>query len=305
MKDLSQLKADFDVRSWLDNMGMGYYESGEKNVSDGWVGISCPFCGDDSSHLGIHCEDGNYFYCWVCGERGDIVTLIRALEEVGFHMAKERLRQHQTLFPVVRRREQERAYAQVLPEGFERVIEGEEPPLVRQWFRRRNFDLGICQEYGLGWVPCGEYQLRLIVPMRLDGAVVSFQAVDMTGRARVGYLDCPKGRAVVPNDRLLYGMEDVGSQVILVEGVTDRWRMGRDAKAILTKNWTMAQMTMLYRRAKGRRMKVLLDMDAMREGKRLANLLSELFPDVVFVGLDEAKDPDELTAEKVECICKY
>ena len=304
-KDLKRLKTDFDARSWLDDIGVAYREAGEENVGDGWIGIDCPFCGIGLGHLGIHCEEGNYFRCWNCLETGDIIALIRALEEVGFQQAKARLEQHQVLFPAPREERPKREYAKVLPENFEYIFEGEEPLLVKQWFRKRGFDLGICREYELGWVPHGEYQLRLIVPMRLDRAVVSFQAVDMTGQARIPYLDCPRDRALVPNDCLLYGIEDVGRQVILVEGVTDRWRMGRDAKAMLTKNWTYAQIILLHRRARGVRVKVLLDMDAMREGKRLANMLTELFPDVVFIGLDEAKDPDRLSAKEVERICKY
>ena len=305
MKDLNQLKTDFDARSWLDDIGVLYHESGEENVGDGWIGIDCPFCGIGLGHLGIHCEEGNYFKCWNCPEKGDIITLIQALEEIGFQSAKVVLERYQELFPAVREERPGKAYTDILPEGFERIVEGDEPPLVRQWFRQRGFDLGICREYQLGWVPCGEYQLRLIVLMRLDGKVVSFQAVDMTGRARVRYLDCPRDRAVIPNDRLLYGLDGVGSQVILVEGVTDKWRVGKDAAAMLTKNWTDAQIHLLYEKAKHKRVKVLLDMDAVREGRKLASKLSELFDDVVFVGLDEAKDPDQLTAEEVKRIIEY
>ncbi len=305
MNDLNQLKVDFDVRSYLDDIGIDYYESGDKNVSDGWIGIPCSFCGNDPSwHLGIHYEKGNYFKCWICDESGDIITLIQKLEGVGFGVAKAKLERYQGgIRP--EREKVSREYSSILPEGFERIVSGEEPLLVKQWFKRRRFDLSLCQEYRLGWASCGEYQLRLIVPVYLDARLVSFQAVDMTGQARVKYLDCPEDRAVIPNKYLLYGIDGVGEQVILEEGVTDKWRTGRDAVALFTKSWTAQQLALLYEKARNKRVKVALDMDAIRDGEKLAYRLCELFPDVVFVELDEAKDPDQLTAEEVKRMVDY
>lgn len=303
-KDLKQLKVDFDIRSYLDDIGIEYKEAGEKNVSEGRVGIECPFCDDPSWHLGIHYEAGNYFTCWRCDERGDIITLIRKLEDVSFGAARAKLGQYQGGTTRSKKKKEPRLYDEVLPEDFEYIVPGEEPPLVNQWFGRRRFDLSLCQEYRLGWLSYGEYQLRLIVPVYLDGKVVSFQAVDTTGNARVKYLDCPDDRATIPNKHLLYGIDDVGEQVILVEGVTDKWRVGRDAVALFGKSWSWQQLNLLYRKAKGKRMKVALDMDAVRDGEKLAKGLCALFTDVVFVEL-EVKDPDGLSGGEIGGLIQY
>ena len=303
-EDLKQLKDNFDVRQYLDDLGVDYRKAGEENVSDGWIGIDCIFCGIGLGHLGIHYEQGNGCLCWNCGPAGDIITLIRALENIGFNAARERLEQYQG-FVAEKKEREPRRFDNVLPEGFESIEEGSEPAPVRMWFRRRGFDLRLCQEHGLGWVPYGDYQLRLIVPVYLDGVVVSFQAIDMTGQARVTYLDCPRDRAVVYNKHMLYGLDGVGDQVVLVEGVTDKWRMGSDAVALFGKNWNMSQLRLLHDRARGKKLKVLLDMDAMREGRKLYCRLCELFDLVTLWDEYDVKDPAELGREEVEGILMY
>jgi len=311
MTDLQQLKDNFNVVEYLEDQGIEYHTEG-KNVTQGWVNITCPFpyCGDPSWHLGIHHEEGNYFSCWVCGESGDIIKLIMELEQINFKKAEVRLKQYQGLIRREERPRERKIYRSILPEGFELIEEGREPELVKYFFGERGFDLSICQHYGLGWVPFGEYQLRLIVPVYYRNGgyasgeyLVSFQAVDMTGQARGKYLDCPPGRATVENKNLLYGMERVkGDQIILVEGVTDKWRIGMDAVALFTKNWTRQQINLLYERARHKRLKVLLDLDAIRDGGRLAKELSTLWPEVVFVELEEGdpKDPAEFGDELVK-----
>ena len=54
-----------------------------KNVSKGYIGLNCPFCGDDDNfHLGINPEK-NFFACWRNNEhRGNIVKLF--MEVLGF-----------------------------------------------------------------------------------------------------------------------------------------------------------------------------------------------------------------------------
>ena len=57
----------FDIVAYLDEKGIEYVTEG-KNVSAGWIGLQCPYCSDQSNHLGV-CLDGKGFSCFRCGER--------------------------------------------------------------------------------------------------------------------------------------------------------------------------------------------------------------------------------------------
>ena len=70
----------FDVLAYLNDRCIDY-KLGGKNVSYGWVGIACPFCGyDPSHHCGVNLEHKG-FHCWICGEKGNLVRLIQTLED--------------------------------------------------------------------------------------------------------------------------------------------------------------------------------------------------------------------------------
>ena len=63
-----------DIRSVLDDLHIYYTESG-KNVSEGWIGVSCPFCGDDSNHLGINIVQKT-ISCFKCGTTGTVIKYL-------------------------------------------------------------------------------------------------------------------------------------------------------------------------------------------------------------------------------------
>lgn len=297
------------MKAYLDDLGLPYWTEG-KNVTDGWVNITCVFCPDHSNHLGIHYEAGNYFNCWLCGMDGDIIDLIRKLEGVSFHVAKLRLEQYQGLILPKQEIVPKSGNKEVLPEDFEWIREGKEPDLVRRLMKDRGFPLSHLQKHRCGWVEQGWMQYRMIVPIFMSGQVVSFQGIDTTGQADVKYKGCPKSRTLIPPNHIVYGLDNVDSQIVLVEGVFDKWRMGDDAVALLTKGWAKPQILNVRRKAKElriNRVKVLLDIDAMKNADELSFLLSELFDDVLFIQLDpiqDAKDPDKLPPEKIAEILK-
>jgi len=315
MMELQYYKENFDVREYLDEQGIDYVMGG-KNVGQGWVELNCFFCGTDPSyHLGVNAGGGNYFSCWVCGEKGDVIVFIQRLEDCSFPVAVEILKRHQKGVvarpDVVRGDHLERGGVTaraVLPAKFEYIKVGREPEPVRRYFEQAGLDLSLCQKYRVGYVWSGEYQHRMVVPIYLDGRVVSWQAIDVTGKARIPKLNCPKDRAIIQTGHLLYGVDGLGSdQVILVEGVKDKWKLGDDALALFTKQWTVQQLNLLFRRARDKRLKVLLDLDAVRDGEGLARELLDRWDQVQFVELEEGdgfKDPGEFPQEFVDRVIK-
>jgi hypothetical protein len=309
MASLETLKSNFDLRGYLEDKLIPYATDG-KNISAGWLGIQCPFpdCGDPSNHLGIHLTK-KFYSCWICGASGDIISLIQEIEQVSFTTAKMRVEEFQEMgesrhspFFVTKGKSE---YDSLLPTRFKPLVRGAEPLLVRSYFKRRNFALDICQKYGLGYVDGGEYQMRLIAPVYSRGRLVSFQAVDMTGKANVPYVDCPEDRALVHNKHLVYGIDHVaGEQLILVEGLTDKWRMGDDSSALFGKNYTSQQLLVISDKiAEGRIkvVKVLLDPDATKQAEDLTMRIAQRFVAVRVKCINlECGDPADLSPEEAQ-----
>jgi len=303
-RKLKRLKENFDVRMFLEDYDIRYWTEGD-NVTSGWININCLFCFDHANHMGINLKS-NLFSCWLCSETGDAVSLIQKVERCSFQKAVRILEEYQEYGE---EKEEEKPdikkkYKTLLPKHFKEIEAGKEPALVKQWFKKREFDLSICQKYNLGFVKHGEYQLRLIVPVFVDGVVVSWQAVDLTGRASIPYMDCPPDRAKINNKELLYGIDEVEDQLILVEGVTDKWRIGRGAVAAFTKNLSRKQKRFLIERIpKEVLIKVVLDADTVKDkhGEKIAKELVSIYDKVILFELKEG-DPADLTKEEIERI---
>lgn len=304
--DLKELKERFDVCSYLSDLGVAWSGLGD-NVGEGWVGIKCIYCMDKMNHLGINLK-GKYFKCWKCSASGDIVKLIRDLEDVEFFRAVERLKQYASELYVSPKQEKilytgNNNKEVRLPPFAERIKSGLEPKIVRVYFRRRNFSLDLCRRYRLYYCARGNWKFRLIVPIYYRGRMVSFQGVDVTGKAGVRYKNCPKEWAIIQNRHLVYGIDSVKNQCILVEGVTDKWRIGDGACALFGKNVTKEQLSFLSSNLdRGVKIKTLFDADAYRKTRALGHGgLNYYFLKVISISLEKG-DPADLTADEVEKI---
>ena len=300
--DLKVLKDGFDVVAFLEDRGIRYWTDGD-NVGDGWVGMKCLFCGDHFNHMGVRL-DGAGFHCWLCGTSGDVVSLIRAVDGSGFSGAKDTLGAFRKI-PISicagdKGKGRSRNNNKVLPDTFLPLAGRNLPQQVASWLGSRRFTRVVCDDYGLGWVPYGNWGPRLVAPVVMGGRVVSFQAIDVTGKAKVKYKDCPKDRALIPNKDCLYGVDQVGDSVILVEGLLDKWRMGKDAVALFGKKITPRQFALL-REMRNKRIRILLDADAEKEARALALDMKFLANDVELLLLDSG-DPADLDDNTVRDI---
>lgn len=305
------LKEKFDVVSYLEDHDVEYSLSGDNVSAGGWIGVQCPFCYDPKNHCGINLEHKN-FYCWICNEKGDIVKLIQELENTTFIRAKHRVEEYQEHPLIAPKRTNKRLFQSILPSGAFQIEEGKEPSLVLKYFKKRRFPLSWCQKYDLHFCPAhGEYPLRLIIPVFQDGEVVSFQAADMTGKASKKYEHCPNDRAKAPNTHNLYGIDDVGDQVVLVEGVVDKWRIGDAGVAMFSKRFTREQILLLHEKAKNKVIKILLDADTVdsrgisEEAEKLCStLMSQYgFVDVAVYTLSEG-DPGSLSPRLIDMLLR-
>jgi DNA primase len=288
----------FDIRAWLEDRGVRYSREG-KNVSSGWIGVKCPWCGDPSNHLGVNLR-GKFINCWRCGKKGDIITLIRELEQCSFSKAKSIIEEFQDrTFEVLRQDIQKRhSIGEILPKEAIKKF----PDLHLNYLKKRNFDPDIIiPKYGL--LACGNignWKFRIIAPVFQDGRVVNFTARDVTGESRSKYRHCPNDRAIVPMKECLYNIDTVRGSVLVVEGPADVWRMGDGCVSTMGIEWTQSQVWLLANRDVKRAF-VLFDAEdqAQKQAEKLAVSLSIFIPEVNVLGIPKG-DPGDLDEQSIQ-----
>ena len=274
-------------------------------MSQGWVGILCPFpgCTDNSWHCGINLEKGSVS-CWICGKHR-LPDLIMAIEKCSYGQAKRTLGlfREDTFSPrrVLQYADRPPYLARppaggVLPKEAERLYHKKH----YYYLKRRNFDPEkLTKKFGLQFCShLGNYKWRIIVPFFYGGEIVTFTALDITGQADIPYKHQLVHEAIIPVKEMIYNIDSVkrGGNIAAVEGVTDTWRGEDGFIGIMGTQFTKSQLKMIIEKEVQNAI-VLYDADAWRKGKRLAQQLSGVLPgEVINLGIDEG-DPDELHPE--------
>lgn len=316
--ELKRLKEDFDVESFLQSEGISYATSGD-NVSSGWLGISCPFCSDHANHCGINMGKKT-FSCFKCGESGDIIKLLEELTRKSFSGCVSILRDFQGLFPAFSegdtgKRKNNEPGPGILPGKAVNLRKLRDiPKLVSEYLRKRRFDSWVIHKYNLYYtMDDRKFPYRLIIPVYFRGEMVSWVGADLTGLSGVKYHGCPKETAVISNKEILYGLDlldfngPFGKQVVLVEGVLDKWRVGDCALAMFGKKCTEKQLDFLSTHfSRDVLMKVFLDDDAKEDAIVLSRILGERFDKVmVFTDYGSDLDPDKLSLKEISKVIRH
>ncbi len=295
----------FDVIKYLESEDIDYHVAGEKNVTKGNIGITCPMpdCDDKSWHCNIHLED-QFFKCWNCNGGGQLNYLVACLQDCSWAQANTIISRFQTEFPE-RPIGSHPSRENIQPDPQSdplRGIKGEVsfPRMHLDYLRGRNFDPDLLiPEYGLKAISnVGPYRFRILVPIVQNGEMVSFTTRDVTGRS-TPYLHCPDGRSITPIKDCLYNLDSVGDKVIIVEGVTDVWRLGKGTVATFGTNFTKRQVELLHDRGIERAF-VLFDPEeqAQRKARELTGLLALFVRWVERLELASG-DPADMSPERV------
>ena len=310
--DKEQLIKGFDIQAYLNAIGMPYREAGAENVGTGWIGLNCVFCLDDKAHLGIHLNTKR-MNCWLCGGK-TIISFIETTEATDRQGAYKILKAYQVRFTFERepKKKRRKKHTAQLPIGFKLLTPNNVPTLVKQFIRKRAFPMEICFKNKVGYcLPGGEHPFHLIVPVYEKNRVVSYIACDMTGEAENKYKMASNDKALVEKGECVYGLNTWhGDRIIFVEGVFDKWRIGNKAVALLTKNWTRAQLLKIRSKTGDVPAFIALDKDARKEAfareyKTLARELHLIYTRVFTVELETAKDPDVLSFKALHELRTY
>lgn len=287
---------NFDIVGYLKTKGIPFYTEG-KNVSPGWIGIKCLWCGDKSNHLGINLKS-KIIKCWKCKHKGSVLNLVQKLELCSWSEA-EKIAENYFEY-----------YIPEAPSSFKPKIKPEDvipkevlkDPLEihTNYLKSRNFNPSeIIREYKILFTHHrGRLKFRIVIPIIMDHLVVGYTARDVTEKAELRYISSGKDEYLVDPDSVFYNIDTVSDAAIVVEGCTDVWRMGPGACATLGTEFNNHHIFALLQKGVKR---VFWLYDSESEAQALAekgaNMLSVVVPHVEKICLEEG-DPGSLSPEE-------
>jgi DNA primase len=285
----------FDIRAYLEDRGIGYISEG-KNVSSGWIGTNCVFCPDKSNHLGINLQSLS-ISCWKCGRRGNVLSLVMAIDGISFNRAKDII----TKFPLKEfshlvRPKRTAAEKTMFPSGTSEIL----LPIHEKFLVSRGYDPVIIQHkydiIGVG-PTLDSWKFRIIIPVYMNQILQTYVGRDTTGKAEVKYQNAPVEKSLLQAKHCLQGIDQVTDTIILVEGLLDYWRIGAPAVCCFGTAITSPQIALLANRGI-KNCYVLWDNDATDKAHKLAATLTSVIPNVEVLELSTG-DPDNLSEDDV------
>ena len=281
-----------DWKQYFEDREITYHVEGEKNVSTGWTNIQCPFphCSDHSWHLGVNLASG-MFNCYVCGSKGAPTKLVQALENCSWKKAKAIVKAYGGIGTSARQKRvlNRRVRGTEIPGSVE-------PTLAHiEYLEGRRFDVEhLIREYHIRFTTHHPvYPWSIIVPVFYQGLAVTFTS-RAVGEVEGRWRHQQQEHLPIRINDVLYNAHTVKQSAVIVEGVTDAWRIGAGAIALFSKNFTQKQIVRI-RKLRLARAVVLFDADDSKQkrGLSLAEILSEFIKDVRHIELSEG-DPAEL-----------
>ncbi len=276
-----------DIITYLESRGLEYKTAG-KNIGKGWVGMDCPFCDDQRNHFGINKKTGKYS-CWHCAEHGRIIKFIMVTESCN---VKKAITIAKTI-DLEEYYDEESSFIPYEGEIIPKECAKEFPNIHLNYLKGRNFNpTSLIKKYKLrACHNSGKYRFRIIAPVFFNRQIVSFIAGDVTGKAEEKYLFPPNDKTVLPVHDCLYNIDNAEDRIILVEGITDVWRIGGGAVGLLGKQMSKIQMQTLIDK-EITRVVVIPDSDAIDSGEMICEQLSGVIDEVMMIYLDEGDPAD-------------
>jgi len=301
----------------LRHYQIDFAEPPHPNVTRGWLGVPCPFCGDSAYHGGLHRESGA-FSCWKCSETTNLAGYISRMTGLPYDAVYEGIGSIRAIpHANARQRLRERLGASggvleaqdeppkpALPPLFLPVRDARNKELLKRFLDTRRYSLTDADGWGCGVCEAGRYMHRLVLPVTAGDGLAGWQARDMTGKAKEKYR-FPKGFKAAYH---LYGLDriaDKAEEVVLVEGVFDVWRAAQAGVQVVGTfgaHLNPPQVSLLYSRGV-RRLVFLWDADATGKARAEASGLRGLFESTV-IRMPPGKDPDECEVDELRSLLR-
>lgn len=297
------------LTEFLSDRNIRYRTKG-KNIGRGFIGVQCPYCFDSNNHCGL-AVDKPYFNCFVCSSKGNLAKYIRQITNYSWRKCYEI---QNSIFPeeledeenVTKGTKDESKFYDLYNQFSEKFSKAH-----KQYLISRNFDIDeLKRKYSI--LSCSEfpsrYSFRVIAPIIYQNKVVHFIGRDITDKSEQRYLYCPDRLALIPRRNLLYNIDNVSNKIIIVEGVTDVWRIGTGSVATFTTTWTKEQVLEICK-LNLKAAFVLFDSEeaAQKKAQKLCDALSLVcrIPHVERIELpDDINDPGDMSEQDIRYLKK-
>ena len=117
-------------------------------------------------------------------------------------------------------------------------------------------------------------------------------------------MSCPEKEEVIPHKTIVYNADNItGNKAVLVEGVTDCWRLGDGSICCFGIKYTQAQANYL---ATLEKLFIMFDdeYNAQCQAESLGNILSGLGTEVEIIKLGTGDDPGNLSQKDADDLMK-
>lgn len=292
---------------FLRDHNIPYTTSGSKHCRAGWVQIGCSFCaGGVGTHLGI-CLPGAYASCWRCKGKS-MLQVVQSLLTCSWGEAHGLVEQYSVKGSTTGKRGKSTLRKIKLLDKEVKLPPGttDLTPRHDEYLAKRGFDPEYLERMfelnGVG--PIGGYKHRIIAPIALQGRIVSYQGRDITGKSDLKYKACAEIDEAYPHKHTLYGIDLAKKEsVVVVEGITDVWRLGPGAVATFGTSFTSAQVKMIHTGFK--RAFVLFDgeLAAQKAAQELGHMLAVAGVDVEVLLLGEG-DPGGMVQDEADGLAR-
>lgn len=241
----------FDAIKFLDDHHIPYRQD-RRAERVGWLHIDCPLCSGQSRHTGgFNIADSRYkgqYRCWRCGwQQLDkvLAALLRIPTGQAWRMAREYMTgdngpPSSALTP------RSRASSLKWPLGI-----GPMGDRHKAYLTGRGYDP---EELERVWSLMGtdhrdpDFRWRIIAPINdIKGDPISYQGRDIIGDHPLRYRACDEEGEIIHHRHTVYGLDLAvpKGRCLVVEGITDVWRMGPGAVATFGTGWTLEQQRVL------------------------------------------------------------
>ncbi len=278
-------------------------------VNRGWTNVTCPFCDDKTFNGGFN-NSCDYYHCWKCGGHNFKQALTRVVN-IPFNEVDILIEQYAGRNSLLNKlnKKQAKAIQLTLPTNTF-------TPAERKYLKQRNFSPKLLHEkYKIvGGGITGAWKYRIIIPLILDGKIVSWTGRSILSKQKINELKIPRYKnlsveqSVIDPKSILYNLDNCMSKTaVLTEGAFDVMRLGNGFFCSFGTELTQAQIIEI----KNRFSKVFIMFDnevgAQIKARKFGLQIASMGVDVEIVdayGDFNKNDGGELTENEVQIIRK-